>query len=53
MMLVAGGAVAGAGALIAAPIGDSIKSVGRTLLVNSGAPGIPLARQWDLRGVAK
>ena len=39
MMLVTGGAVAGASALIAAPFRESIKSVGRTLRVNSSAPG--------------
>ena len=39
MMLVTGGAVAGASALIAAPFRESIKSVGRTLRVDSSAPG--------------
>lgn len=39
MLLVTGGAVAGASALVAAPFRESIKSVGRTLTVNSSAPG--------------
>ena len=39
MMLVTGGAVAGAGALIAAPYRESIKSVARTLTVSSGTAG--------------
>jgi hypothetical protein len=36
MMLVTGGAVAGASALVAAPFRDSIKSVARGAMVNSG-----------------
>jgi hypothetical protein len=36
MMLVTGGAVAGAGALIAAPFRDEIKSAARKAIVNSG-----------------
>ena len=39
MMLVTGGAVAGASALVAAPFRESIKSVGRRLTVNSTAAG--------------
>ena len=39
MMLVTGGAIAGASALVAAPFRESIKSVGRTLTVNSTASG--------------
>lgn len=36
MMLVAGGAVAGASALLAAPARDQIRNVARSVIVNSG-----------------
>jgi hypothetical protein len=36
MMLIAGGAVAGASALLAAPVRDKIKSVARRAVVNTG-----------------
>jgi hypothetical protein len=36
MMLIAGGAVAGASALLAAPVRDKIKNVARRVVVNTG-----------------